>query len=950
MTSKIMSYLIVSAIAATAATGLMGDTLYWNPENGSGAVNSTYGYKIGSSNWTNSQGVVSTPTDSDICVLDHGGNGVSAYGPSGSGTIGGLVYRGCSATVNQGTVTFAAGGTGLDLTEATGNVAWYAGLKISGTGEVPCIVPASRTIEIQKTFEGSGGVLVKEGAGTLILAATWYDRTFSAGGLRIEEGIVGIGNCAENSGTFTLTFGGDGTTLKISAGTRESDNQYINGLSTKGLVVNETSAVTGTTHQLTSDYEVFLRHTGGSAEVASSSFSGQLAGKLGLMWKPYSSSTEFVFRKAESSTTGSIVVSNGTVRVTEGARFPSLSAVEVDGATSAFAVDASAAQTFPSTAFSFSNGGKLSLASGVYIAVASVSVDGVAQDDGVYHGSDGPAIGTTASWIDGSGVVVVGSPSESTPATSATWDGVGTDTAATTLANWNGAESLPDLTGGTLEVPVTGGSVFTADVDAFVRGFSVNGVTPFTIEPASGKTLWIGAGGIAGSAVGNKITVGGEGTVVVAEEQAWTNATFTLAGHITAAGDAVTRICHSTNSRSPGFEDGLVVDGDLLFIDISKVKQGYTTITVPANANITFNGKVVATNTSSIGVSSGADSTVTFNDLFMSRDGGALSGSGTIVFNGPMHFRDRSNVTGGTIELHSTGNRLSGFMGTWKGGTVKTMVPYAINKTNTIRQTAGWDNNSADGSQTTWLNLKDTITIDLCGNDQSIDQLGMHANGTSSGGHITSDSPATFHLQTSSSYWPKHCYSYGFKDYESISDANSYGYETADKGYWEGAVNLSYEAADGMVRSMMRQSSSTGRIEVASGRLVFLRRAATDGETFDLKGGTSNPYPRLADEDGGWTNATAVVVTGGTLAFEHGNAIGRDTDVYLYTSGGQLEIAAGVRQKCNDLYIDDVKQPIGAYGATGSGARHVNDTVFSTAGTGVLAVMGDGLGMTIILR
>ena len=253
----------------------------------------------------------------------------------------------------------------------------------------------------------------------------------------------------------------------------------------------------------------------------------------------------------------------------------------------------------------------------------------------------------------------------------------------------------------------------------------------------------------------------------------------------------------------------------------------------------------------------------------MSRDGGSITGSGRIVFNGPMHFRDRSGFSGGTVELHATGNRLSGFMGTWSGGTLKTMVPYAIDKTNTKRQSSGWDNNSADGDQSTWLNLKDTCTIDLCGNDQSIDQLGMHADGTKSGGHVTSATPATFHLQTAKGYWPAHCYSYGFTDYKSISDANSYGYETADKGYWEGAVTLSYEAANNMVRSMMRQSPSTGRVEVVSGQLVFLRRAATSGETFDLKGGSSNPYPRLANEDGGWTNATAVVVKGGTLELEH---------------------------------------------------------------------------------
>ena len=154
-----------------------------------------------------------------------------------------------------------------------------------------------------------------------------------------------------------------------------------------------------------------------------------------------------------------------------------------------------------------------------------------------------------------------------------------------------------------------------------------------------------------------------------------------------------------------------------------------------------------------------------------------------------------------------------------------------------------------------------------------------------------------------------------------------------------------------MVRSMMRQSPSTGRVEVVSGTLVFLRRAATSGETFDLKGGSSNPYPRLANEDGGWTNATAVVVKGGTLELEHSKVFGPQTVVqFVQTSSayGKIKLADGVRQRVYALEIDGEDQRRGTYGATGSGAQHVNDTLF--AGGGVLSVVGDGLGMTIIFK
>ena len=819
-----------------------------------------------------------------------------------------------------------------------------AGLYLYGDGET--FIDSNQDLRFQKNFAAMEGspTFVKKGAWKLTCFYQGGNRDYTFPLTKLQEGTLNISTYKVNQNVEIRFDGPLQSRLEIGV----SDYRGNTNLTFKSSAITESADAVNSDHGITSSYDRQLCFTG-TPKVNPMVFTGKFLGSAGLQWKPDSSDYVFVLSNAVSTTTGRFYVSNGTVRVTSGAGFSDLSLLAVDGANSRFEVDASAVKKLPtSTHLALSNGGKVKVAAGAYLSVAVVTVDDVAVADGVYRGSAGPAIGEEVAWIDGSGAVVVGAPVADAPV-AATWDGAGADTAATTLANWNGATELPDLTGGTAAVSVTGGTAFTADVDAFVHGFAV-GVTPFTLEAAAGKTLWIAADGIEGC--GGAMTVGGAGTVVAAEDQTWTNGTFAVAGHVASVGKSSVRIFHAGNGKSPTFADGTVVDADLLFVDSSKAKQGYTTITVPANANITFNGKVVATNTSSLGISSGAGSTVTFNDLFMSRDGGNITGSGRIVFNGPMHFRDRSGFSGGTVELHSTGNRLSGFMGTWSGGTLKTMVPYAIDKTNTKRQSSGWDNNSADGDQSTWLNLKETCMIDLCGNDQSIDQLGMHADGTKSGGHVTSATPATFHLQTTKSYWPAHCYSYGFTDYKTISDANSYGYEMADKGYWEGAVNLSYEAADGMVRSMMRQSPSTGRVEVVSGTLVFLRRAATSGETFDLKGGSSNPYPRLPNEDGGWTNATAVAVRGGTLELEHSKAFGDQVAMEL-SGSGQVKLAHGVRQECATLTLDGEEQRGGTYGGPDSAARHKpkrGDGTYWFSGSGRLRVGGVSDGTTIFLR
>ena len=939
---------VAIAVAWAAFCPASAENLYFCPNaDGKGVENwksstENHGWWIGKGNWTNALGVVKTPTASDMIwfnqtitnTLNGRGLANNVSNASGSGTVAGLIYtNNQNNTINQGTVTVVAGGVGVVICK---NTTWYAGLAMSGTGEVPLYMPSGATLTMQKGLTGSSGVAVKRGGGTWVIANETA-RTFSAGGIRIEGGPITFGNnkLNETSG-FTLTFAGNDATEVI---TLNHSNMAV-----KDLTLAETADVDNTDHGFTSSAGYNLAFLGGTSTMSPMSFTGSFKGNAGLVWAPANADTEIVLKKAAHPTTGGIWVSNGVVRVSEKVSFPSLAKVVVDGSGATFAVDASAGRTFPATIFEISNGGKLRVEAGAHVTVAAVTVGGIAVADGVYHGPQGPAV----AWVDGPGAVAVGAYGGAAGST-ATWDGAGVDPAATTLANWNGAADLPDLTNGTVSVSVTGGTAFTADVDAFLRGFTL-GVKPFALVPEAGKALWLGAGGIYGS--GGAVTVGGAGTVVAAERQMWTNGTFAVAGNIAAVGASVVRIYHAGSSKSPTFADGVTVDADVVLVDSSKASRGASMITIPANANITFNGKVVATNTSAISISSGSGSTVTFNDLFMSRDGGTISGSGRIVFNGPMHFRDRPGLAGGTVELHSTGNRLNGNMGTWNGGTLKAMVPYAINKTNTRRQTAYFDNNSEDGAVNTHINLKETCTIDLCGNDQSIDQLAMHADGTKSGGHVTSATPATFHLQTSKGYWPAHNYSYGFADYKTISSADGYGYETADKGYWEGAVNLSYEAADGMVRSMMRQSMSTGCVEVASGRLVFLRRATTAGETFDLKGGDANPYPRLANEDGAWPNATAVRVKGGTLALEHSAAFGDQVAVEL-SGNGQVELAHGVCQECGTLTLDGEPQRGGTYGGPESAASRKpqrGDGMYWFSGSGRLRVGGVSDGTAVIVR
>ena len=130
----------------------------------------------------------------------------------------------------------------------------------------------------------------------------------------------------------------------------------------------------------TSDHTMTDNNTGATlaltGKVTNASFTGRVRGKLSFMWAPWTSTRTFTFSKGASDTTGGLVISNGTVAVTDGATFSSLSSVTL--------ID----------------GGKLSLGGGSAVCTAAVTADGTAIGTGIYGAGDFP-------WLEGDGVLVV---------------------------------------------------------------------------------------------------------------------------------------------------------------------------------------------------------------------------------------------------------------------------------------------------------------------------------------------------------------------------------------------------------------------------------------------------------------------------------------------------------------------------------------------------------------
>ena len=444
------SFFAFAAVASSCAA-FASDTWYWKS-----VTAATYGYSLTSTNnWVNAvSGTNGVPVSGDIVIID-----TTKYTPAkefgsnfGTGTaFGGLIYNTAPSanSSNQGTFTLQAGGTGIVANAAlTGESHKFNGnVAFTGSGDAVVDIRVAGTLFVQKAFYGNENItLVKKGVGTLQhsdgyaptnntppvytegrnnTSGYYPNRKFVFKGVKLQGGVLDmrqyywIWNC-------DFQFDGDGEGLSVN---KLSANLGINSLELSGCKFRETANVTGTSHYVTANDPTCYIHFMGTMD--DTSFSGLFKGSAGICWHPANTAT-FTFRKSVSPTTGILAVSNGTVRVAEGAGFTALSRVTVSGANSRFKVEADAIRSIPAP-FVLNGGGKIGVADGIGVSVASLAVDGTPVAAGLYNGQAG-LNGTTAAWIDGAGYVMVGLTEGAR--TDATWTGTG---GVQTPANWNGA-------------------------------------------------------------------------------------------------------------------------------------------------------------------------------------------------------------------------------------------------------------------------------------------------------------------------------------------------------------------------------------------------------------------------------------------------------------------------------------------------------------------------------
>lgn len=729
--------------------------------------------------------------------------------------------------------------------------------------------------------------------------------------LELYEGRVSLGWQGFGVGTsfpenLDIVFAGENAALRCN---RDA--------TLRGAVIAETAAAANRAHRLgahgdsgdvhVEEKAVTLALVGEPA--ADSRFTGVLEAPLSLLWGPANART-FTFAGASSAntTTNALTVTNGTVRLAEGATFTALGTLALmGGAATGFRVEAPPAQPFHAKALVLETGAeRLFLEGGVKIAVDAATVGGADLPAGVYHAT-GVAGGTGVAWIAGGGYLCVGGadvvlPAEADETATARWTAEGgTDDALGTAANWEGA-ALPDLAAGSLVATFAAGTGAALDRTANFKGVAFAAPGPFALASAGTAAFAaLGSRGLETAGTGKAYDIGWP--LFLSAPQTWTvgagdtlNLSAALSGtaglEIVNAGTVNVRAAQAFAGPVSLVGGTVNVDADGAFgesasqpLAVAFAKTAFNlngvtlrrplkwlgekaTFTLPAATTNTIAGDVdfSVDEEGSIHFGAGASLRVAGDwrrgKFWNYCRGTSAEAPASLVIEGRLAvasgggFSMQDNLA---LTLLSPSNSLGGVWFWMQGanGRLFTRAPFAFT--------------AADGfsQRLKALGVRNALW-DLCGYDQALSEMGTGAGLT-----ITSACPATLHL---------------------VTDNHAFdGWSKTNACRFAGAASLSFEGTAGTC--LTGASTSTGRVQVAKGTLAFAA-------------------------GGSWSNAAEVVVAGGTLQLEHGAVFGRETVLRVEGGTGRIALDYAGRMRVGAFFLDGAEQAFGTYGAEGSGAAH----------------------------
>jgi len=697
------------------------------------------------------------------------------------------------------------------------------------------------------------------------------------------------------------------------------------------------------------------------------------------------------FSKRLSTTTGSLLISNGNFRVSDTASFPNVPRIYV-GENATFTNLSTRTGNFAGCTDMIVNGkmyvastagvepfgyrnmnlelgenAELTLPADYTLTVLSLKVNGDEMPDGTYE--TGGEIGQ----IKGGTIVVQGIHET----VEATWTGEGADTSVGTADNWSGSVT-PDFAAGNLVATfASGGTTATADRAMALLGLKLAGSQSFTIAGSS------------------PISLDSEGLTVIPAASPATERYFRIEPTVTQL-SSINQVVDVPESNTVDFVNGYVQNfaGD-------NVKKGAGTLRL-GGESIAPGSWEVAEGTFALSGTNRIDKQVTITNGVFSVSGrlyqvggnpseyvsgynytqGVLDGlvncslldgiprsrvefnnvefAKRFSFRGPGEDAGRNwfTIAAGSTNLFTGEIMVLGDCGymTFGGGSdttfrgplvtvAKTIFcrsgsgPATVTVTNAYFITAGGGLNLYDGivlkiaeslkTQPTHLLMHSTSRMEFIVNDcyKAIDDTSTVCDLRIKGASSVVDLGATR---------------------QTIPRLNCSAFNASTSEGSSSALITGLPGAELRVQTGYLLQNVTGGVSVTSYGISSSHWLTTTARAYSSTGDIKAERGIFRFVAGSsWPNGTNVTIcAGATLEVNRSRTFGDHAVLHAEGEGWTLSAAAGVRQKFAQFYIDGVRQPDGVYGAAGNGA--VMYRMDNITGEGVIVVGTPG--SILILR
>ena len=700
-------------------------------------------------------------------------------------------------------------------------------------------------------------------------------------------------------GTLDLN-GFDQTTARLYNGTKNSGLRVVTSPTPATLTINQS--------------------------LASNSFEGVFTNAISVV---KSGTGTMILTNGVSSNTGSYTVSNGTLIVATTARLSGSTNIVVAGGT--LELRATDALSDNATLSIEDGGAKVNVNAGLNETVYKLFLGGVQQLSGTYGATGSGAMHIDNVRFSGTGMITVMSSPAIIPV-SVTWDADGgADTLLSTATNWVD-DTVPAFDGTTLAVFATGGITATVDTAASLYGMTFSANTNFSVASGAG-VLTNGQGG------------------VLAQVPNTTSRTYTLAEDLVLTDNQIWTVTNNGAGTTTLNVSG-AIDDRVLPYSLTKAGDGALILsgnnTYDGSTTVKTSGVLRISHSNALGSTNGA--TVVENGGWLELSGGintaepitivgetALNYAGTIRNTGGSNtwsglitsgtgIGSRIRVFGGSLDIVGgvTGAVNAYFVVGADSGTYLRISgkPITLGVNSMVSHTGGgaiilavtnntWSQLEAGGTfmrldlpnvlppTSTFLQgsaSSKSSLVNINGNDQTIGQLKTGISGPEAR-VLFSVAPATLTVNQGV-----------------VSEYN---------GSLTGSVTLVKTGTGALALS--GTNTTYGSFVVSNGTLIV-----NSTGTFGM-------------------NSTNIVVGGtGTLTLSNAVAIADSATVKMPAVGistAKISLPAGVNESVGWLFYGDKMQRVGTYGATGSGANHVDDTHFS--GNGILKVLHDNSGTMI---